>query len=198
VNQVTVGTHYIFTACVLRREKFRLATPPNNPPPFVTHASNDEIRQSESCYHDSGANRHVFHNRAVFTDYQRINPIVVQGFSSGLTTTATGIGSVTLRGWYNDSSHVYTLRDCLHIPNGHVNLISQICLDCFNITTSIANGTITLSLTSVPIIGGMTDPVTQLYKLNLTPLYHSVASSRVFTTVSASHPSGFYIASWGI
>ena len=52
--------------------------------------TDSNIPCSDACYHDSGANRHVFHNHDIFSDYECIKPITVQAFGKGLTTQAIG------------------------------------------------------------------------------------------------------------
>lgn len=53
--------------------------------------------KSDTCLYDSGANRHVFNDCAVFETYEHIQPLSVQAFGNKLSTTAIGRGSVRLR-----------------------------------------------------------------------------------------------------
>jgi len=54
---------------------------------------NMSITKSNHFFHDSGANRHIAHDRGIFTKYMPIKPISVSAFGDKLATHAIGIGS---------------------------------------------------------------------------------------------------------
>jgi len=130
--------------------------------------TDSNIPCSDACYHDSGANRHVFHNHDIFSDYECIKPITVQAFGKGLTTQAIGRGCITLKGWYGDQFNYYKLTNCLHIPDSRINLISQRRLDQFGVVGQLSAGGPVLVRNGTPIIGGMIH--NDLYRLNLVPV----------------------------
>jgi hypothetical protein len=51
---------------------------------------NHNLPRDNSCHHDSGANRHVFHDRTIFGQYKSIPPLTVKGFGQNLSATAIG------------------------------------------------------------------------------------------------------------
>jgi hypothetical protein len=68
----------------------------------IIHATlpvlNNALPRNNSCHHDSGANRHVFHDRSVFENYETIAPLTVKGFGKNLSAIAIGRGTVRLEG----------------------------------------------------------------------------------------------------
>jgi hypothetical protein len=126
------------------------------------------LLKSDDCYHDSGSNRHVFHSEDVFDEYLEIAPVQIHAFGEGLTIAATGTGSVKLEGTYKGKSEIYTLTNCLHVPGAHANLISQIRLDKFGVSTFFDEGNVTLFKDGVPCIGGAIH--NEMYRLNLRPI----------------------------
>jgi hypothetical protein len=130
--------------------------------------ADDSMEKTDDCYHDSGANRHVFHAREAFAEYTQIDPVRVHAFSEGLTIAATGRGSVNLRGTYKGKPAMYTLTNCLHVPGAHANLISQIRLDKFGVSTLFDNGKVVLFKDGAPCIDGAIH--NEMWRLNLHPI----------------------------
>jgi hypothetical protein len=79
------------------------------------------VGKSDDCYHDSGANRHVFHSREVFAEFSDIAPVRIHAFSEGLSIAAARKGMVKLHGTCDDKTEIYTLTNCLYIPGAHAN-----------------------------------------------------------------------------
>ena len=96
----------------------------------VIHATlpilNHSFPRDNTCHHDSGANRHVFHDQSIFKRYEAITPLTVKGFGHNLSTVAIGQGSVRLEGRYGTQKCSVTLDNVLHIPAARSNLISGI------------------------------------------------------------------------
>jgi hypothetical protein len=158
-----------------------------------------------SCHHDSGANRHVFHDRTVFEHYEHIKPLTVKGFGKNLSTVAIGQGSVRLEGRYRNRTCDILLENVLHIPAARSNLISGIQLDKAGVTSALGNNTIFLSANDQIIVDGAI--TNDMYKLNVRVLPPKPASlisrlapppllSRLGPSLSTSHadPPGFYTA----
>jgi hypothetical protein len=106
--------------------------------------TDNTLQRNEDCYHDSGANRHVFNRCNVFIDYSKIAPVKIHGFGEGLAAAVIGKGTVKLIGTYKGSSNIYTLSHCLHVPDAYVNLISQVRLNKSGISAWFENGKVTL------------------------------------------------------
>jgi gag-polypeptide of LTR copia-type len=119
-----------------------------------------------SCYHDSGANRHVFHDRTAFEEYDTIEPLTVKGFGQNLSAVAIGQGSVRLEGLHNGNKRCFLLHNVLHIPAARSNLISGIQLDRAGVISTLGNNTISLSVDNTTIITGNIN--NDMYRLNLT------------------------------
>jgi hypothetical protein len=137
------------------------------------------------CYHDSGANRHIFHDRSAFTTYSSIAPIVCKGFESNISAIAVGAGDVILQLRFNNRSTKLTLKNCLHIPNARHNLISQICLDTIRIGATFPgdpNHRLFLSYDNKVITSGKANSDGSLYKLDCT--IHSLPSSSLIERIS--------------
>lgn len=115
---------------------------------------NESLPHDNSCHHDSGANRHVFHDRSVFEQYESIQPLTVKGFGQNLSTVAVGRGTVRLEGKYGANTSPILLRNALHIPAARSNLISGIQLDKAGVTSTLGHNTITLSTKNKPIVSG--------------------------------------------
>ena len=110
----------------------------NVPDPFIlaTSASPDEplvasvpifdqqIAKTDTCYYDSAANRHVFHDRTAFYTYESISPLAVKGFGHDLSTAAIGRGTIHLQGQYGTDTFPIILTNILHIPSARVHLLS--------------------------------------------------------------------------
>jgi hypothetical protein len=125
----------------------------------------EDLPHTDHCHHDSAANRHVFHDRTAFEDYKSITPLPVKGFGRNLSTVAVGCGSVRLRCNYGGRTYSILLTNVLHIPAARSNLISGVRLDKAGVTSTLGNGTVTLSLHGSPIISGNIQ--NDMYRLNL-------------------------------
>jgi hypothetical protein len=117
------------------------------------------------CHHDSAANRHGFHDRTAFEEYKSITALPVKGFRCNLSTVAVGCSSVRLRCNYGGRTYSILLTNILHISAARSNLISGVCLDKAGVTSTLGNGTVTLSLHGSPIISGNIQ--NNMYRLNL-------------------------------
>src|SRR6201996_2950776 len=126
---------------------------------------------SDSLYHDSGANRHIFHSRSSFTSYKEIKPLVCKGFESSICATAIGVGDVTIRANYDNASTKVVLKNCLHIPNARQNLISQLELDNIGIGSKfLGDGgmhSVQLIYNGKVIATGQGNTDVPLYKINM-------------------------------
>jgi gag-polypeptide of LTR copia-type len=186
-------------------------------PSFDTHLDDEIIiatlpilkhgdLNSEHCHYDSGANRHVFNNRAAFETYQRIQPVLVSGFGHDISTLAIGCGTVRLRGQCNGRSTTVLLTHVLHIPAARSNLISGVRLDKVGVTAVLGGGTATLSLHGQKIIEGTIH--NDMFRLNISILHPSTQQSLLsrienppllsrIAPLAAAVPldrAGFYIA----
>jgi hypothetical protein len=163
---------------------------------------NPAIPRDNSCHHDSGANRHVFHDRSAFEHYESIPPLTVKGFGQNLSAVAIGRGTVRLEGQHNGKKCLILLNNVLHIPAARTNLISGIQLDKAGVTSTLGNKSIFLSSNNQVIVSGSI--INDMYRLNLNIVFPTSISlaSRITPNDLASRigpkhmPSGFYTASW--
>ena len=75
---------------------------------------------------DNSATTHIFHDKAMFSNYRVLDPSQSQVATIGeQTISAHGIGDVKLA-WFDDEGtlHEHTLANALHFPKSSVNLIS--------------------------------------------------------------------------
>jgi hypothetical protein len=124
------------------------------------------MERSDICHHDSGANRHVFHNGSAFKTYQPIGPVAVKGFGHDLSTAAVGRGTVRVSGKYGRNVTTILLKNVLHIPAARLNLISGQQLDKTGVTSWLCDGLVTLSVKGRNIVGGAL--YDEMYRLNMT------------------------------
>jgi hypothetical protein len=124
-----------------------------------------ELEHSDHCYHDSGANRHVFHDRTAFEDYTSIQPLAVKGFGRKLSTVAIGRGTIRLRCYFEGHPSLILLTNVLHIPSARSNLISGVRLDKAGVTVKLGHGRIQLSHRGQPLVSGGIE--NDMYRLNL-------------------------------
>jgi gag-polypeptide of LTR copia-type len=166
---------------------------------------NQALAQENSFHYDSGANRHVFHDRDAFDDYESITPLTVKGFGHNLSTVAIGKGSVRLEARYGPHTSPILLRNVLHIPAARSNLISGVQLDKAGVVSTLGNKSITLSVNGRTIVGGRIS--NDMYRLDLKVLCQkspALASriaplplvSRLAASVATPHPppADFYTA----
>jgi hypothetical protein len=155
------------------------------------------MARADACFYDSGANRHVFHDKTAFETYQEIVPIAVKGFGHDLSTTAVGHGSVRLQSRYGHQTFSILLTDALHIPAARSNLVSGCQLDKAGVTATIGHGLVTLLFRGTNILNGTTQ--NGMYNLNASiiraspPLLSRIATSPVAAALSSA-PEGFYTA----
>lgn len=176
--------------------------------PIVTSLPilNDTIPHADACHHDSGANRHVFHNRSAFETYQPIRPIEVKGFRHNLSTTAIGRGTVRVNGHYGARVSPIVLHNVLHISAARSNLISGPQLDLARVSSLLGDGLATLSVHGENVIGGSLH--NNMYCLNMSivcPTHQHPLLSRLdppsllsritpLAAAASSDQTGFYIA----
>jgi hypothetical protein len=165
---------------------------------------NHSLPRDNSCYHDSGANRHVFHNRSVFEQYESIQPLTVKGFGENLSTVAIGRGAIRLEGKYGHQTCPILLQNVLHIPAARSNLISGVQLDKAGVVSTLGHNNITLSMNNKNLVGGAI--INDMYRLDLRVLPPTSLSLALSSTApsllsriepSVSHslvPSAFYTA----
>ena len=164
---------------------------------------NPYLPRDNSCHHDSSANRHVFHDRSAFQDYEEIAPLTVKGFGHNLSATAIGRGTVRLEGHYNNQKSSILLTNMLHIPAARTNLISGVQLDKAGVVSTLGHNSITLSSNNKIIVIGSV--VNDMYKLNLNIIQPGSGSLALRleapSLVSRISPKNisrdFYTASWG-
>jgi hypothetical protein len=164
------------------------------------------MTRNNACHHDSGANRHVFHDRAMFEMYRPIEPLCVKGFGKDLATVAIGRGTVRVLGWYGQCSCNIVLHNVLHIPAARSNLISGSLLDKAGISAALGDGLATLSYQGISIVGSALH--NDMYRLNMSiiratpslPLTSQIESPPLISRLSpiaaaaSSDQAGFYIA----
>jgi hypothetical protein len=121
--------------------------------------------RSDACYFDSGANRHVFHDRAAFTEYTEIGPLTVKGFDRDVTASAIGCGTVRLASHLAGRKTTLLLMNVLHIPTAHSNLISGALLAKKGVNILSAGDTFTLFSGVVTVASGVLHG--DMYKLDV-------------------------------
>ena len=166
----------------------------------------DTMQRTDACHHDSGANRHVFHDKTAFETYCPIEPVSVSGFGRNLSAAAVGRGTVRVEGRYGEQVCQILLHNVLHIPAARSNLLSGPQLDKVGVASILANGLATLSVRGKAIVGGALH--NDMYRLNLKIIRPTIApslasrlgppalESRITPMVAAasSDQSGFYTA----
>jgi hypothetical protein len=135
----------------------------------------DHMPRSDDCHHDSGANRHVFHDKSAFETYQPIEHTLVRGFGRKLSAAAVGRGTVRVEGCYGGRASIIRLTNVLHIPAARSNLISNQQLDNAGVTSVLGNGLVVLSIRGINIVGGAL--YNGMYKLNMKIIRPSIAPS---------------------
>ena len=125
----------------------------------------ESMPKSDTCHHDSGVNRHVFHDKTAFEAYEAIDPVAVKGFRCNLSTVAIGRGVIRVEGTYGSHKTPLCLHNVLHIPAACSNLISRIQLDKAGVTATSGNRLATLSVQGVGIVGEAIE--NDMYHLNL-------------------------------
>lgn len=138
-------------------------------------------RDGTKCYHDSGANRHIAFDRAIFTNYKTIDPLEVKGVRSDFITSAIGVGDIPFLCRYNGKRTILNVSDVLHVPNARMNLISQGCLERKDIFCKTSNGSITLTRNGRTIAVGKLQ-TSNLFELYMTPAKNTTANANAATS----------------
>jgi hypothetical protein len=135
----------------------------NNSAHITLPILNNALLRDNSCHYDSGANRHVFHDRSAFEDYKTTPPLTVKGFGQNLTAVAIGRGSIRLQN--PSDKRIILLNNVLHIPAARSNLISCIQLDKAGVVSTLGNNAISLSVNNRIIVQGAIE--NDMYRLDL-------------------------------
>ena len=123
------------------------------------------LPHNDICHHNTGANRHVFHNRNAFETYEPTAPVTMQGFGHNLSTITTGCGTMQLESHCGSQVHNIVLQNVLHVPVAHMNLVSSIQLDKAGVMSTLGNGLISLMANGKTIVERRI--VKDMYRLNL-------------------------------
>lgn len=150
-----------------------------------TLALNNATEKSFEVYHDSGANRHIFFDRAYFVNYREISPLTIKGFGSTLSTDALGVGDIHLRATCHGRTSTIKLTDVLHVPSARLNLVSQGCLDRRGMAMRSDGGTMVLSSNGTDLIMGKIQR-NNLFRLLVTPVQSRSLLDRISPTASPS------------
>ena len=100
-----------------------------------------------------------------------------------------------LKGSYNGLTTTFQLTNCLHIPDAHVNLISQVRLDQFGILAILGNGKVVLQKDGIKFVDGNIH--NELYQLHVLPIKTGENAENTSLVMMANDPNeapGFYIA----
>jgi hypothetical protein len=140
--------------------------------------------QDDSCNHDTGATRHIFHDQKLFHNYKRLNiPLTVKGFGFNLSTIALGKGTILLHSTYDGITHTSSLSNVLHIPNARCNLISGSRLDRKGVSTQMGSGNITyFNADGIPFASGSI--VSDLYRMDVVSVQATEATATDMRRVS--------------
>lgn len=124
-------------------------------------------------YHDSGANRHIAFERALFHNYKSIAPLNVNGFDNSVHSSAVGMGDLIFDTKYDGRSRTLRLSNVLHVPSARLNLISQGCLERKGIACRSGNGQLVLTTHGYDILRGSLG-ANNLFLLDVTPVLASL------------------------
>jgi hypothetical protein len=158
----------------------------------------EDFPKSDACFYDSGANRHVFHDRSVFESYETTLPLSVKGFGENLSTTAIGRGSVRLTshpGYHHPS---ILLTNVLHIPLARSNLVSSTQLGNRDVIATLGKHILTLSHNGSIFLDGLVER--GMYRLRTKPIRPATATTSLLSRISPTAASldtqqpGFYTA----
>lgn len=165
---------------------------------------NPTLPRDNACHHGSGVNRHVFHDRSAFEEYEPIAPLTVKGFGHNLSAVAIGQGSVRLEGRHKQTKCTILLTNVLHIPAAQTNLISGVQLDKAGVVSTLGHNSIFLSTNNEVIVSGTV--VNDMYRLDVTIIIPNsielaspphIAPPSLALRIGPKHVgSDFYNASW--
>jgi hypothetical protein len=133
--------------------------------------------KDDSCNHDTGAMRHIFHDQKLFHNYEKLDtPLTVKGFGSNLSTIALGKGTILLRSIHNGVTRTFSLSNVLHILTARCNLISGSQLDRKGVSTHTGSGRITyFNANGIPFASGSI--VSNLYWMDVRPVQATEATA---------------------
>jgi hypothetical protein len=146
-------------------------------------------KDSDYFFHDNGATKSVFHDRALFRLYDRFEtPVNVNGYNSGHSAPAPAGGVVRVDSIVDGKKFTLDITDALHVPTARVNLISGSALDKKGVTTVTRNGKIELSKNGqVFAVGSLWKG---LYRLNFTPVrFNNAVPSTSHSLLSRIEPA---------
>lgn len=134
-------------------------------------------------FHDNGATRHVFHDRRLFITYNQFPaPLKVNGFDSGLSTTAPAAGTIRLTSTVDGQTSIFDISEVLHVPTARVNLISGSALDKKGVIAVLGKGKISLARKGKVFAEGKLWK--DLYRLNVTPTVNPSAHNTSHSLLS--------------
>ena len=141
--------------------------------PIYCHASifDTSVECSSECYHDSGANRHIFREKSAFLEYKPMGQVKVNGFGSALSSSAVGVGTVLLKASYNGIINHIQLSNVLHVPSARFNLLSQGCLERKGMFCRTEAGRIWLRKDGKEVIEGRLQDKNGLFRMNISTVY---------------------------
>ncbi|MBW0463876.1 hypothetical protein O181_003591 [Austropuccinia psidii MF-1] len=106
--------------------------------------------RQEELIIDCGATHHMFNYEAFFSSINKTPPMNVSTGDSESSLSAKGVGTVTV----SCNNHLFTLNNCLFVPNLNCNLISLLKLFNGKLTINHINNRFTLESNKDIIISG--------------------------------------------
>ncbi|MBW0536449.1 hypothetical protein O181_076164 [Austropuccinia psidii MF-1] len=149
--------------------------------------------RQEELVIDCGATHHMFNSAAFFLSINKTPPMNVSTGDSGSSLRTKGVGTVTI----SCNNHLFTLNNCLFVPNLNCNLISLLKLFNGKLLINRTNNQFTLESNNNIIISGkiqnnLMKVDYQIPKLFSTKLVDNCWHLRL------GHPSNQVIKSMGI
>lgn len=130
-------------------------------------------REFDTIFHDSGATRHIFHDKTLFHTYETLSrPVRVSGFGSKLSAEAPAKGSIKFSANINGETKVLTMTDVLHVPTARVNLVSQSQMDLKGVEAYLGQGKVVLYKNKTAFARGTL--IDGLYRLDIDPIPSSL------------------------
>ncbi|MBW0535429.1 hypothetical protein O181_075144, partial [Austropuccinia psidii MF-1] len=149
--------------------------------------------RQEELIIDCGAMHHMFNSEAFFSSINKTPPMNVSTGDSGSSLRAKGVGTVTI----SCNNHLFTLNNCLFVPNLNCNLISL--LELFNgkLLINRTSDQFTLESNSNKIISGKIQ--NNLMKVDYQiPKSYSTKLANNCWHLRLGHPSNQVIKSMGL
>lgn len=142
-----------------------------------------DVKKDSSFFHDTGATRHVCHDKSLFTSLSTLdNPVSINGFDSALSAVALGKGTIALHSRANGKDHRIELTEVLYVPTARVNLVSGSWMDKRGVGIAINGGKIALVKQGTVIARG--ELWKDLYRLHLTPISSNAAPSSLLSRIA--------------